>query len=204
MASITSLTLEAADPAAARTFYDAAFHLDVPIDIRASDAVTSGFRGFTLSLVVSQPSTVDSLIGTALDAGAKALKPATKSLWGYGGVVQAPDGAIWKVATSKKKNAGPATRHVDDVVILLGTADIIASKRFYIERGMEVKRSFGRKYVEFAAPSGAIKLGLYGRGALAKDAGVAEEGSGSHQVAIGNDVGTFTDPDGFAWTSSPR
>jgi hypothetical protein len=53
---------------------------------------TDGFRGFTLSLVVSQPATVDGLSGAALDAGATPLKPAAKSLWGYGGVVQAPDG----------------------------------------------------------------------------------------------------------------
>lgn len=204
MGSITSLTIEATAPDPARAFYDAAFDLDVPIDVRASNAATTGFRGFTLSLVVSQPSTVDRLIGTALEAGATSLKPATKSLWGYGGVVQAPDGTIWKVATSKKRDSGPATRKVDDFVILLGTADVAASKRFYVERGMEVKRGFGGKYVEFAAPSGGIKMALYGRRALAKDAGVPVEGSGSHRIAIGNDAGTFTDPDGFTWTNSPR
>ncbi len=59
-----------------------------------------------VSLVVSQPSTVDSLIGTALDGGATALKPAKKGFRGYGGVVQAPDGATWKIATSSKKDAG--------------------------------------------------------------------------------------------------
>jgi hypothetical protein len=44
-----------------------------------------------------------------------------------------------------------------------------------------------------------VKLGLYGRKALAKDAGVPVEGSGSHRLAIVGDVGEFTDPDGFAW-----
>lgn len=39
-------------------------------------------------------------------AGATALKPAAKSLWGYGGVVQAPDGTIWTVASSSKKDTG--------------------------------------------------------------------------------------------------
>ncbi|MEV4183148.1 hypothetical protein AB0J28_17120 [Streptosporangium canum] len=52
-------------------------------------------------------------IGAALDAGATSLKSATKSFWGYGGVVQAPDGTIWKVATSEKKDTGPATRQID-------------------------------------------------------------------------------------------
>jgi hypothetical protein len=42
--------------------------------------------------------------------GATPLKPVAKSFWGYGGVVQAPDGAIWTVATSSKKDTGPATR----------------------------------------------------------------------------------------------
>jgi hypothetical protein len=36
--------------------------------VRASDASTTGFRGFTPSLIVSQPSTVSSLIDTAVEA----------------------------------------------------------------------------------------------------------------------------------------
>jgi uncharacterized glyoxalase superfamily protein PhnB len=112
MTAITSVTLEVPDPTAADAFYTAAFGLGTRVRARASEAPTTGFRGFTLSLLVSQPSTVDSLIGAALDAGATPLKPVAKSLWGYGGVVQAPDGAIWKVATSSKKDTGPATRQI--------------------------------------------------------------------------------------------
>ena len=52
---------------------------------------------------------------------------------------------------------------------------------------------------EFALPSSPVKLGLYGRRALAKDAGAAPDGSGSHRLAIGGDAGSFTDPDGFEW-----
>jgi hypothetical protein len=63
-----------------------------------------------------------------------------------------------------------------------------------------VATSFGRKYVEFAAPSSPVKLALYGRRALAKDAGVSPDGTGSHRLMIGSDAGPFTDPDGFAWT----
>src|SRR6202008_2999541 len=136
------------------------------------------------------------LVDAALAAGATSLKPATKSFWGFGGVVQAPDGAIWKVATSNKKNTGPATREIDKLVLLLGCADLAASKRFYVERGFAVARSFGRKYAEF--DSGAITLALYGRRALAKDAGVAEAGTGSHRLIIGSDAGPFVDPDGFS------
>ena len=190
------------DPTIASAFYRAAFGLGTQVAFRASEAPTTGFRAFTLSLVVSQPATVDALFGAALDAGATPLKPAKKGLWGYGGVVRAPDGTIWKVATSSKKDTGPATRQIDDIVLLLGVADVAASKRFYVDRGLTVARSFGRKYVEFATPSSPVKLALYGRRALAKDAGVSPDGTGSHRIVIGSDAGPFTDPDGFAWEAA--
>jgi hypothetical protein len=120
-------------------------------------------------------------------------------LWGYGGVVRAPDGAIWKVATSSKKDTGPATRQIDDIVLLLGVADVKASKRFYVDRGLSVAKSYGSKYVEFDTPSTQLKLALYGHRALAKDAGVPPDGTGSHGIVIVGDAGQFTDPDGFAW-----
>jgi catechol 2,3-dioxygenase-like lactoylglutathione lyase family enzyme len=197
MTSIESVSLEVPDPTAANAFYKAAFGLDNQVVLRASDAPTIGFRGFTLSLVVSQPATVDGFIGAAIDAGAALLKPAKKGFWGYGGVIQAPDGTIWKVATSSKKNTDAATRQIDEIVLLLGVADVAASKRFYVDRGLEVARSFGRKYVQFATAH--AKLALYGRRALAKDAGVSPDGTGSHRIVIGSDAGSFTDPDGFGW-----
>ncbi|WP_370100179.1 glyoxalase [Streptacidiphilus sp. MAP12-20] len=199
MASIEFVTLDVADPTAADRFYTAAFGLDARLRLRASEEPTTGFRGFTLALTVSQPADVNALIDAAVDAGATPLKPAGKSLWGYGGVVQAPDGAIWKVATSAKKDSGPATRKIDDMVLLLGVADVAASKRFYVGQGLAVAKSFGRVYVEFAAGSGPVKLALYRHRALAKDAGVSPEGTGSHRLGIGGTAGPFTDPDGFAW-----
>jgi len=141
MTSIEFVTLEVADPTAADRFYTAAFGLGPQLRLRASEAPTSGFRGFTLSLTVSQPATASALIDAALDAGATPLKPAAKSLWGYGGVVQAPDGTIWKIATSAKKDTGPATRQIDQFVLLLGAADVAASKRFYVDRGLAVANS---------------------------------------------------------------
>ncbi len=199
MTTIESVVLEVPDPSAAEAFYTSAFGLGGRLGFRESEAPTSGFRGFTLSLVVSQPSTVDSFIGTALDGGAVALKPVAKSFWGYGGVVQAPDGAIWTVATSAKKDTGPARREIDDVVLLLGVEDVRASKRFYLERGLAVGKSFGSKYVEFELPGSPVGLALYGRRAAAKNAGVAPEGTGSHRIVVVGDVAPFTDPDGFAW-----
>ncbi|WP_210583606.1 glyoxalase [Streptomyces sp. GESEQ-35] len=202
MASIETVTLEVADPTAADRFYTNAFGLDTQIQLSASEAPTTGFRGFTLSLTVPQPATVNSLIDSALDAGATPLKPATKSLWGYGGVVQAPDGTIWKVATSAKKDTGPVSRQIDQIVLLLGVADVAASKRFYVDQGLTVGKSFGRMYVEFEAGSSPVKLALYRRRALAKDAGVTPDGTGSHRITIGGDTGPFTDPDGFAWQAA--
>jgi predicted lactoylglutathione lyase len=199
MTAPASVTLEVSDPAVADAFYAAAFGLGDRVGVRASETPTTGFRGYTLSLLVSQPSTVDSLIGTAVDAGATTLKPAAKGFWGYGGVVRAPDGAIWKVATSSKKEKGAPTRQVDDVVLLLGVEDVKASKRFYADRGLAVGKSFGGKYVEFDNPSSPVKLALYGRRALAKDAGVPPDGTGSHRIVIGTGAEPFTDPDGFAW-----
>lgn len=199
--SIRSITLETPDLPAAQAFY-AALGVPVPVGLRVSTAPSSGFRGYTLSLLVPQPSTVDALVDAARAAGAAVLKPVAKSFWGYGGVVQAPDGSIWKVASSSKKEVGAGRMTIDDVVLLLGVEDVKASKRFYVEHGLTVKRSFGSKYVEFDAPASSIKLALYGRRALAEDAGVPVAGSGSHRIAIGSDGGSFTDPDGFAWEPS--
>ncbi|KRC47220.1 glyoxalase [Leifsonia sp. Root227] len=199
MTSIQHITLEVPDLAAAERFYSSAFDLGSLIALRQSDAPTSGFRGFHISLTVARPSTVNTLIDSAVAAGATTLKPVAKSLWGVGGVVQAPDGAIWKVATSAKKDTGPATRAFESLVLLLGAEDIVASKKFYVDHGLAVDKSFGKTYVQFATPKDTVGFGLYRRSALAKDAGVPEEGSGSHRIVIGGDAGAFTDPDGFPW-----
>jgi catechol 2,3-dioxygenase-like lactoylglutathione lyase family enzyme len=205
MTSIGYITLEADDAAAAERFYSTAFGLGSQVRLRASKEPTTGFRGFTLSLVVSQPADVDAFVRAALEAGATQLKPAQKQFWGgYSGVIQAPDGTIWKIATSSKKNTGPASGEISEIVLLLGAADFAASKRFYVDRGLEVAKSFARSYVEFAAPSTHITLGLYKRRALAKDAGVPPDGTGSHRLVIGSDAGPFADPDSFEWEATVR
>jgi predicted lactoylglutathione lyase len=203
MTTLESVVLDVPDPSAAESFYRAAFGLDTRLGVRASEAPTTGFRGFTLSLVVAQPSTVDSFVASALDHGATVLKPVAKSFWGYGGVVQAPDGAIFKVATSAKKDTGPATRDVERFVLLLGVQDVKATKRFYVDHGLPVAKSFGSKYVEFDTAGSPVGLALYGRRAAAKDAGVSPEGSGSHRITVRSDAGPFTDPDGFTWEAVP-
>lgn len=199
MTGIESITLETPDPAALDAFHKAAFGPDLPVRARVGDAATNGFRGFTLSLVVAQPSTVDAFVDAALQAGATELKAPKKSLWGYGGSVTGPDGTIWTVASSSKKDRGPADHRIDEFILQLGVDDVAASKRFYVERGLQVAKSFGRKYVQFADPSSPIILALLNRGALAKNAGVAPEGSGSHRIVVNSPAGDFTDPDGFTW-----
>ena len=47
-------------------------------------------------------------------------------------------------------------------MLLLGVADVKASKRFYVDRGLAVGKSFGSKYVEFdlpARPSSSLSTG---------------------------------------------
>jgi hypothetical protein len=197
MASIEFVTIDVPDTEAAERFYTAAVGLGTQVRLRASEAPTTGFRGFTLSLVVSQPATVNGLISAAVDAGATPLKPAAKSLWGYGGVVQAPDGTIMTVASSSKKDTGPATGQIDEIVLQLGVVDVAASKRFYVDHSITVAKSYGSRYVQF--DTGPVKLALYKRRALAKVAGVSPDGTGSHRLVMGSDAGPFTDPDGFAW-----
>ncbi|MBT2516854.1 glyoxalase [Streptomyces sp. ISL-90] len=201
--SIRSVTLDVPDPIAASAFYAAAFGLDHQVRLRAADAPTTGFSGFMLSLMVSQPSTVSGLIDAAVDAGAATLKPAAKSMFGYGGVVQAPDGTVWKIATAAKEGSGPATRQIDQIVLLLGAEDVAASTQFYVDRGLAVAKSVGGVSVEFfASPWSPVKLALSRRVALAEDAGVALDGTGSHRLSIGSTAGAFTDPDGFAWEAA--
>lgn len=200
MGTIEFVTIDAADAAAAEAFYVAAFGLGDRIRVRAAQPSTSGFRGFTMSLVVPQPSTVNGLIDSAADGGATVLKAAARSLWGYGGAVQAPDGTIWTIASSSKKDTAPDTRRIDAVVLQLGAADVAASKQFYLQRGLTVTRSYGTRYVEF--DTGPVKLTLNRRGALAKAAGVTPDGTGSHRLTICGDAGAFTDPDGFAWEAA--
>ena len=204
MTSIESIILEVPDRPAAEHFYAVAFGLGDRLRVRSGDAPASGFRGFTMSLVVARPGTVDNLVGSAVRAGARTLKAAKKSFWGYGGVVQAPDGAIWKVATSARTNTGPASREIDDVVLLLGVGDVKASKQFYVDRGLPVAKSFGGKYVAFDAADSPVKLALYSRRAAAKDAGVPADGTGAHRIVIVGAGRPFTDPDGFAWEATSR
>lgn len=112
--------------------------------------------------------------------------------------MQAPDGALWNIATSAKKDTAPVAKAFDHVVLLLGVDDVRASRAFYADRGFRVRKSFG-SYVDFETPAGSIGLGLYKRAALAKSAGVSPDGSGSHRITVHGAIGAVVDADGFAW-----
>lgn len=197
MPTIDHVIIETTDPTAHATFYAEAFGLDSRVRLRATDAPSDGFRGFTLSLVVPRPADADAFTDSATAAGATTLKPPAKSLWGYGGVLRAPDGTVVTIASATKKDTGPADRTIDELVLQLGVEDVAASKQFYVDQGLTAAGGFGRKYVTF--DTGPITLALYQRRALAKTAGVPPEGTGSHRLAFVGDAGAFTDADGFAW-----
>ncbi|MDQ0828435.1 hypothetical protein QF032_000279 [Streptomyces achromogenes] len=87
-----------------------------------------------------------------------------------------------------EKDSGPESRQIDEIVVLLGVADMAASKRFSVERVLKAAKGFGGKYVEFDASGSPVKLSLYGRRGLAEVAGVPPEGAGSSRLAIGGDA----------------
>lgn len=197
--SIAFVTLEVADPEAASGFYHS-FGVDHCVRLRPSEGSSTGFPGFAMTLTVAQPANVDRYLAAATAAGASVVKPPAKALWGYGGTVQAPDGTYWRVGSSSKKNTGPAVQEIERVVLLLGVADVKASKRFYADHGLAVAKSFGGKYAEFApGGSGTVSLALYPREGLAKEIGVPADGTGPHRITVGSTAPSFADPDGYAW-----
>jgi uncharacterized glyoxalase superfamily protein PhnB len=199
MTAIHRVVLDVSDTAAAERLI-AAMGVGDRVGARTSDQPSTGFRGFTVSLVVAQPSDVDALADAAVGAGATVVKPASKSLWGYGGALRDADGTIWTLASSSKKDKGPTTMGVEELVLQLGVADVGASKQFYVDHGVPVAKSYGRKYVQLDTTP--VQVALIKRAALAKNAGVPPEGSGAHRLVVSADAGELTDPDGFVWTSA--
>jgi predicted lactoylglutathione lyase len=200
--NIHGITIDVADPGevpAAESFYRTALDVGDRVGVRIATEPSSGFRGFAPSLILMQPADVDAAFARALNHGARTLKPVAKSLWGYGGSLLSPDGTAWQIASANKTNTGPATGQVERLVLLLGVDDVKAGKSFYEAQDLKVAKSFGSKYVEF--DSGAIKLALYKRAALAKQVGIDPAGTGSHRLAITCDA-AFTDPDGYSWAAA--
>lgn len=223
--SLDAITLGAHDSQSARTFYGSAL---VPAagKVRPAefDENSSGFQGYTVSYIVTQPTEVETVLTAASSAGAKVLKPGKKMLFGaFSGVFQAPDGSVWKVAAPTKKDTGPASDHPipTEIAALLGVESPKASKAFYETLGFRTDRDYGNKYIDFAPVDGSCRLGLTTRKALAKDAGVDEGTPGprnlvlEHRAASRDAADTllakakeagatvsgdrFADPDGYLW-----
>jgi hypothetical protein len=77
--------------------------------------------------------------------------------------------------------------------ITLEVADPGAAAAVNASRGCRARRS-----------AESHRLALYRHRALAKDAGVAPDGSGSHRLIIENDAGPLSDPDGFTSEATDR
>ena len=118
--------------------------------------------------------------------------------------MQAPDGTIWKVATSKKKDTAPATREIDKLVLLLGVADVAATKRFYVDHGLTVAKQLRpqvrrvRHAVGRRSRSGSTGAARSPRTPGSRRTAAARTGSSSTATS-----GSFTDPDGFEWAAAP-
>ena len=73
-----------------------------PRDKLAEDAAVpdgQGFGGITLAHNEPSPEQVDAAYAAAIDAGAKAVKPPSKTFWGgYSGYFADPDGHMWEIA----------------------------------------------------------------------------------------------------------
>lgn len=150
-------------------------------------ATVVAFDGLVLSYVLRQPSEVESVTDAAVAAGAELLKPPKKGFFGgFGAVLRAPGGTIWKLAAPSRKDTGPAADppRPTETVALLAVSSPKASKAFYAALGMDVDRDYGDKYIDFRSPEGACRLALMQRGALAKDAGVSPAGDGYGAITL--------------------
>ena len=135
------------------------------------------------------------------EAGATELKPAKKSLWGYGGVVRPRTARSGRSRRRRRRTAArPPGR---------STSSSSSWESPTSPRASGSTSSAASKWPRATAASTsssptrrAHQLALYGRRALAKTAGVAPDGTGSHRIAINSTAGTFTDPDGFTWEAA--
>ena len=91
--------------------------------------------------IASQPANVHALFDAAVAAGATILKPVENVDVGCGGVVQAPRWGRSGISRPRRRRTPPRPRASSTMIALLVAAeDVGASKRFYKERGFEVRQ----------------------------------------------------------------
>ncbi len=167
MVTIGSVTLDVPDTSAAKSFYNQ--RGSTPrVRRRGADAGT-GFRGYTLSLVVSSRTSWTRSSSRTRRRRHRSETGEEESV-GVRRRRTGPRRGDLEGRDVVKKNTGPAERRFDDIVLLLGVDDVKASKQFYVDRGLEVAKSYGRKYVEFATEPGTVNWRCTGVAPLAKDA----------------------------------
>ena len=179
---------------------------------------SSGFRGFTLSYIVADPSGVDDMLARLAAAGGEIVKEPRFAFWGYSGHVSDPSGHLWKIASPKRKrllggkravNGVPEPVAADELALTIGVGDMKRAKRFYKdELGNPTKKEYS-KFVSFDGDGGP-DLSMYKWDALADDADVPADGTGfrgftmSHAVdshgAVGRLLDTVTNAGGSVLT----
>ena len=178
-----------------------------PWDSLAGDAglspESSGFRGFTLSYIVEEAHQVDEVLARAVRSGGDLSKPPRNAMWGYSAYVTAPDGCLWKIASSKRRpligrnrragsSEGDAKR---EIALTVGVADMKRARQFYKDGlGCPVKKDYS-KFVSFGGDDGTPDLAMYTWDALAADAGVPATGSGFRGFSITHVVDSADDVD---------
>ena len=203
MTSIDSVTLEVPDPAAADAFYTAAFGLGDQLGLRASEAPTTGFRGFTLSLVVSQPATVDGLIGAALDAGATALKPAKK---GSGATAASSVPRTGRSGRSRRRRRRTPARPLGRSTTSCSCWESRTSPRASGSTSTAAWRCARASAASTSSSPPRRRTSSWrstGAGPWPRTPAsprTAPDRTGSSSAA----AGPFTDPDGFAWEATTR
>lgn len=70
------------------------------------------------------------------------------------------------------------------ILLQQGVADVAASKQFYVDRGLAVAKSYGRRYVEFDTRPRRVRLG--DRIAVSRDARPKLLSGGNPNGAVGN------------------
>ena len=69
------------------------------VDVGLPADAPAAYRGITLALNFGAAADVDAAFDTAIDAGARLVKPPTLADWGgYSGYFADPDGHLWEVA----------------------------------------------------------------------------------------------------------